>query len=73
MSISTKPEITLGVRVPRAGYIRFPLGNPVGEPFNDELGRQILVDLTTVLTDAIEPGGVYQLPYRWRRGRIDGA
>jgi D-proline reductase (dithiol) PrdB len=71
VSISTKVEITLGVGVPRAGYIRFPLGNPFGEPFKPELQRQVLLDLLAVLMEADEPKSVYELPYRWRRGRID--
>lgn len=71
VSISTKPEITLGVGVPRGGYIRFPLGNPFGQAFEDELQRRVLVDLLSILRLAEEPGSVYQLPYRWRRGRVD--
>jgi hypothetical protein len=67
VSISTKVEITMGVGIPRAAYIRFPLGNPFGEP-----QRQVLLDFLTVLTEAEEPNSVYELPYRWRRGRIDG-
>lgn len=73
VSISTKVEITMGVGVPRAGYIRFPLGNPFGEPFKPELQRQVLLDLLALLNDAKEPNSVYELPYRWRRGRIDGS
>ena len=71
VSISMKPEITLGVRVPRAGYLRFPLGNPFGSPFDAELQAQILTDILATLTGTTEPGGVYELPYRWRRGRIE--
>lgn len=69
ISISTKPEITMFVGVPRSAFIRFPLGNPIGEPFNEELQKQILLDLIAVLQGAHEPGEVYELPYRWRRGR----
>lgn len=72
VSISTKPEITLGVRVPRGGYIRFPLGNPFGQAFEQDLQKQVLIDLLSILEQAEEPASVYELPYRWRRGRIDG-
>lgn len=71
VSISTKVAITLGVGVPRAAYIRFPLGNPFGEPFKPKLQRQVLIDFLKVLREADEPNSVYELPYRWRRGRID--
>jgi hypothetical protein len=73
VSMTTKVEITMGVGVPRAAYIRFPLGNPFGEPFNPELQHQVLLDFLTVLKEAEEPNSVYELPYRWRRGRIDGS
>lgn len=70
VSVSLKPEITLGVGVPRAGYLRFPLGSPLGEADNAELQRSILADLFRVLDEADRPGSVLELPYRWRRGRL---
>ncbi len=73
VSITTKPEITLGVGIPRGGYIRFPLGNPFGQPFEEDLQKHVLVDLLSILEEAREPKTVYELPYRWRRGRVDGA
>lgn len=73
VSISTKPEITMGVGVPRAGYVRFPLGNPFGKSFDQDLQKQVLVDLLKVFDEAEEPKSLYELPYRWRRGRVDGA
>lgn len=69
VSISTKPEITMFVGVPRAGFLRFPLGNPIGERFNKTLQTQILMDLLTILREATGPGTLYELPYRWRKGR----
>lgn len=71
VSVTLKPEITLGVGVPRAGYLRFPLGHPTGEPDKPELQDQILRDLFGLLGRAPEPGWVEELPYRWRRGRLN--
>jgi hypothetical protein len=71
VSVSLKPEISLGVGVPRAGYLRFPLGNPFGEPGDVELQRSVLMDLFDVIAQADEPNTVLELPYRWRRGRVD--
>jgi D-proline reductase (dithiol) PrdB len=70
VSLSLKPEITLGVGVPRAAYVRFPLGNPMGEPHDVELQTSVLRDVLEVLEAAEEPNTVFELPYRWRRGRI---
>jgi hypothetical protein len=70
VSVSTKPEVTLCVGVPRAGFIRFPLGNPFGEPYHAALQRQVLLDLLAVLESAPGPGSVFELPYLWRRGRV---
>jgi hypothetical protein len=70
VSVSLKPEITLGVGVPRAAYLRFPLGNPMGEPHEAELQTSILRDVLEALEAAEKPNTVFELPYRWRRGRI---
>lgn len=72
VSVSLKAEITLGVGVPRAAYLRFPLGNPLGEAHNAQLQSSILTDVLDVLEQADEPNTVLELPYRWRRGRIGG-
>ena len=62
------PVITLGVRVPRAGYVRFPLGTPFGEPWHRDVQRAILADLLRLVWDAPGPETVVRFPYRWRRG-----
>lgn len=70
VSITMKPEITLAVGAPRAGYIRFPLGNAFGTPFNASLQREIVLDLLSILVQADGPPSVFEMPYRWRKGRI---
>ena len=66
-----KPEETYMLGVPRAAYIRFPLGNPIGEPGNREQQHAILCDLLELLKDFPYPrpagSGIVLLPYRWRR------
>lgn len=70
ISITMKPEITLAVGAPRVGYVRFPLGNAFGKPFDVSLQREIVLDLLSILVQADGPLSVYEMPYRWRRGRI---
>ena len=65
-SVALRPEITLGTNVARAAYLRFPLGNPFGEPNQPAQHHRILEDLLVLLETATEPT-VIELPYRWRR------
>jgi hypothetical protein len=70
-SLTTMPEITMGVGVPRAGFVRFPLGNPFGEAGHADVQRAILSDLLSLVWEAPGPGTVVKFPYRWRRGLPD--
>jgi hypothetical protein len=72
VSMTTMPEITLGVGVPRAAQVRFPLGTPFGEPGERDVQRAILLDALSLIWEATAPGYVYRLPYRWRRGLPSG-
>ena len=65
-SLSLRPEITFGVRVSRAAYVRFPMGNPFGEPDHPEQGRLVFGALLDLLENATGPEFV-ELPYRWKR------
>lgn len=66
VSISILREVTEKVRPPRALYLRWPFGHPLGEPNN--IAQQL-----TILHDAFEflytahPGELRPLGYRWRR------
>ena len=66
VSVCLRPDISLAMKVPRAVYVRFPLGNPLGEPNRPDQQRRILEDLFGLLETADEPT-VVELPYRWRR------
>lgn len=67
ISITVRPEVTLNMRVPRAAYVRFPTGNPVGEPHKPHQQRTILRGVLRALETILEPGSVLEMPYRWRR------
>jgi hypothetical protein len=66
VTVSMRPDISLAMKVPRAVFVRFPLGNPMGEPGRADQQRRILEDLFELLESAEEPQ-VVELPYRWRR------
>jgi D-proline reductase (dithiol) PrdB len=65
--ISLRPDVTQGTGAPRAMHIRFPMGNPVGEPGKTAQQRRILLSALEVIPQLREPGLLVELPYRWRR------
>jgi hypothetical protein len=67
ISVSVRPEVTVNMRVPRAVYVRFPTGNPVGEPDKPNQQRTILRGILAALRAIREPGTVLEMPYRWKR------
>ncbi len=67
ISITVRPEITAHANVSRACYVRFPTGNPVGEPHKQEQQRMILRTVLEQLVEIKEPGTIAELPFRWRR------
>jgi hypothetical protein len=67
VSVSVRPEVTAFMNVSRAAYLRFPTGNPMGEPHRPDQARTILRAVLEVLETADGPEFIVQLPYRWRR------
>jgi hypothetical protein len=67
VSISLRPDITTHMRISRAAYVRFPLGNPLGEANHPEQQHLVLEQLLRLLEEAAEPGTIVELPFRWRR------
>ena len=65
-SLCLRPEITFGMKVPRAAYVRFPMGNPFGEPNAPEQHHLVLEQLLRLFETAQGPTFV-ELPFRWRR------
>ena len=73
VSITVRPEITWGVGAPRAAYVRFPTGAPLGEPGQDWQHRSILASVLRVLAEVEGPRTIIELPYRWRRMKREEA
>jgi hypothetical protein len=66
VSISLLREVSEKVRPPRAIYLRWPFGHPLGEPFNVAQQLTVLHDAFGFLYTA-RPGELRPLSYRWRR------
>ena len=60
-------QVADALKPPRAAYVRFPFGQPLGEPGNVDQQRVIIEDLLRLLLSATDVGTVEALPYRWRR------
>lgn len=66
VSLSILRDITEKVRPPRALFLRWPFGHPLGEPHNLPQQMTILHDAFAFLY-AASPGEIRDLPYPWRR------
>ncbi len=60
-------QVADALRPPRVAYVRFPFGQPLGEPDNSDQQRVIVEDALQMLLNATVPGTFNELPYRWRR------
>jgi len=67
VSVTMRPEITANMAVSRAAFVRFPLGNPFGEPHRPDQHHLVLAALLDLLETATEPDTIVELPFRWRR------
>ena len=67
ISVTVRPEITAHANISRACYMRFPTGNPVGEPNKPDQQRMILQAVLEQLIAIQTPGTIVELPFRWRR------
>ena len=60
-------EVAERVRPPRTLFLRWPFGNPCGEPGNGAQQRRVVMDMLEAVNGLREPGTIVDLPYRWRR------
>lgn len=67
VSVSITRDLTESVGVPRAIFLRWPLGHPLGEPNKPLQQRTVIYDALDVLVKADEPGIIEEPGYRWRR------
>lgn len=67
VSLSLVPYLSFSVGVPRALYVRFPYGNPYGEPSAATMQRAILQYALRWLHEADGPNLMRRIPVSWRR------
>ena len=67
VSISIAKDLTESVGVPRAVFVKWPLGHPLGERDNAPQQRTMIFDALKLLTTATAPGVIVEPGYRWRR------
>jgi D-proline reductase (dithiol) PrdB len=72
IGISLQKEVTLKVKPPRALFLRYPFGHPLGEAFQVQQQRTILLQALKALETLKEPGTILEPGYTWRRHRFDG-
>lgn len=65
--VSITRDLTESVGVPRALFVKWPLGHPLGEPHKPLQQRTVIFDALALLLDAQEPGLIVEPGYRWRR------
>lgn len=67
VNLTSLPELTARVGVPRALSTRFPFGAPAGDPGNHALHVALLREALELLASAAEPRTLVETTLRWRR------
>jgi D-proline reductase (dithiol) PrdB len=65
--ISITRDLTEAVGAPRAVFVKWPLGHPMGEADNAAQQRTMIFEALCLLVNATEPGIIHDPGYRWRR------
>lgn len=65
ITLSSIPDLTAAVNVPRLAAIEYPLGYLLGQPGDQEGQRTVLRSTLHVLTETTKPGSVVHLPFEW--------
>jgi len=71
VSVTLRRAITLKVKPPRALFLRYPFGHPMGEPFAPRQQRAILKAGLDMLETATAPGAIVDPGWTWRRHRFE--
>jgi hypothetical protein len=66
LSISLNRTITEKVKPPRAVLVGFPLGHPMGSPFDKKTQKSLLLESLTLLKDIRVPGTLVDASARYR-------
>jgi D-proline reductase (dithiol) PrdB len=67
VSVSIVRKLTEEALVPRAVFVKWPIGHPLGEPDRVDQQTTVIRCAFRALTEIKEPGTIIDLPFRWRR------
>ena len=65
ITLSSLPDLTASVSVPRLAAIEHPLGRPFGQPGDREGQMAVLRATLQALEEMATPGSVKHLPFEW--------
>lgn len=71
IGISLQKEVTSKVKPPRALFLRYPFGHPLGEAFHVQQQRTLVLQALKALETLEEPGTILEPGYAWRRHRFE--
>ena len=60
-------KFTEEVKPPRALFLKWPMGHPLGEPFKPEKQKLVLKATLELLEIAKEPGVIVEPGWKWKR------
>jgi hypothetical protein len=67
VAVSIARDLTEAVGVPRAIFVKWPLGHPLGEAGAATQQRTMIFDALKLILAADKPGIIHTPGYRWRR------
>jgi D-proline reductase (dithiol) PrdB len=67
ISISINREYTEKVKPPRAIFLPWPFGHPLGEPYHRNQQRAVLMKAFEALYQIASPGEIVDVGWRWWR------
>jgi len=65
ITLSSIPELTAAVSVPRLAAVEHPLGYQLGQPGDREGQRAVLRSTLQALSEMTGPGSIAHLPFEW--------
>lgn len=68
--IVMRREVAENVKPPRALFVRFPFGAPLGPAGDAEAQRGVILEALSVLGSAAEAGTIVDSPRAWKRGDV---
>jgi len=71
VAVSLARDLTVAVGTPRAVFVKWPLGRPLGEPGAAAQQRTVIHAALRLLVTANAPGALVEPGWRWRREQYE--